>query len=78
VRLTKSLRRDAARGRGQALVEFALVFPIFMMLLMGIVMFGLYVFYNQQLTNAVREAARYASIHSSTAQCPTVSRLDPP
>jgi hypothetical protein len=78
VRLTKGLRRDASRGKGQALVEFALVFPIFMMLLMGIVVFGLYVFYNQQLTNAVREAARYASIHSSTAQCPTVSRLDPP
>jgi len=58
--------------------EFALIFPIFLMVLMAIIVFGLYVFYNQQLTNAVREAARYASIHSSTAQCPTVSRLDPP
>src|SRR4051812_25690396 len=64
-------------AKGQALVEFALVFPIFLMLLMAIIVFGLYVFYNQQLTNAVREAARYASVHSASAQCPTVSRLDP-
>ena len=64
--------------RGQALVEFALVFPIFLLLLMSIITFGLYIFYNQQLSSAAREAARYAAVHSSTAQCPTVSRLDPP
>lgn len=63
---------------GQALVEFALIFPIFLLLLMSIITFGLYTFYNQQLSNAAREAARYAAVHSSTAQCPTVSRLDPP
>jgi len=67
------------RGRsGQALVEFALVFPIFVIVLFSIITYGLYVFYGQQLENATREAARYAAIHSSTAQCPTVSRLDPP
>jgi Flp pilus assembly protein TadG len=65
-------------ARGQALAEFALVFPMFLLLLMSIVVFGLYVFYNEQLANAAREAARYAAVHSSTAQCPTVSRLDPP
>jgi hypothetical protein len=58
-------------------MEFALVFPIFMGLLMSVVVFGLFVFYNQQLENAAREAARYAAVHSTTAQCPTVSRLDP-
>jgi TadE-like protein len=63
---------------GQALVEFALIFPVFLVLLMSIITYGLYVFYNQQLSNAAREAARYAAVHSSTAQCPTVSRLDPP
>ncbi len=63
--------------QGQALVEFSLVFPLFMLVLMSIIVFGLYIFYNQQLESAVREAARYASIHSSTSQCPTVSRIDP-
>lgn len=68
----------AKSGKGQALVEFALVFPLFLILLMSIITYGLYVFYNEQLTNAAREAARYAAVSSSTAQCPTVSRLDPP
>jgi hypothetical protein len=70
--------RGIARPSGQALVEFTLVFPLFLLLLFSIISFGLYIFYNQQLANAAREAARYAAVHSSTAQCPTVSRLDPP
>jgi TadE-like protein len=59
------------------MVELALVFPLFVMLLFGIVTLGMGVFYQQQLTNAAREAARYASIHSATAAQPTVSKLDP-
>jgi len=62
---------------GQAMVELALVFPLFIMLFFGIITLGVGVFYQQQLTNAAREAARYASIHSATALCPTVSKLDP-
>lgn len=65
-------------GSGQALVEFALVFPVFMFLVFSIVVLGLWVFYNQQLENAAREAARYAATHSASAQCPTVSMIDPP
>ncbi len=59
------------------MTEFALILPVFVLVLFSIIVFGLYVFYNQQLANAAREAARYAAIHSATAQCPTVSRLDP-
>jgi hypothetical protein len=65
------------RPRGQALTEFALVFPILAIALFGIISLGLWVFYQQQLSNAAREAARYAAIHSSSAQCPTVSHIDP-
>jgi TadE-like protein len=65
------------RLRGQSLVEFALVLPIFTMLFAGIIIFGVGVFYQQQLNNAAREAARYASIHSATSTCPTTSRLEP-
>lgn len=63
--------------RGQAIVELVLAAPLFLMVLLGIVVLGLGVFYQQELTNAAREAARYAAIHSATAQCPTVSNLDP-
>ncbi len=55
----------------------ALVAPLFFMLVFGIIILGIGVFYQQQVTNAAREAARYAAITSATAQCPTASTLDP-
>lgn len=74
----KLLRRRRPESRGQAMVEFALIFPLFLLVLMGVIVLGIIVFYNQQLTNAAREAARFASIHSASAQCPVVSNLRPP
>jgi hypothetical protein len=47
------------------------------MVLFGVITLGIGVFYHQQVTNAAREAARYASIHSATAMNPTVPWLDP-
>lgn len=45
-------------NRGAALVEFAIVLPLLLLLLVGIIEFGL-LFYNKQvLTNASREGAR--------------------
>lgn len=65
------------RTRGQALVEFALVAPLLILVVGGIISLGIGVFYQQQLTNAAREAARYAAIHSETSQCPTRSTRAP-
>ena len=59
------------------MVELALVFPLFTLVLGGLVLLGVGVFYQQELTNAAREAARYAAIHSATSQCPTTSWLSP-
>jgi hypothetical protein len=66
-----------APSRGQSVVELALVLPLFLMVLIGIISLGIGVFYQQQVTNAAREAARYASIHSATARCPVVGQHDP-
>lgn len=60
--------------RGQTLVETALILPLFLMVICGIIVLGIGVFYQQQLTNAAREAARFAAINSATAECPTVPR----
>jgi TadE-like protein len=65
------------RRRGQALVELALIAPLLFVTLAAIVTLGIGVFYQQQIANAAREAARYAAIHSETSQCPTVSNLEP-
>lgn len=70
------LPRD--RSRGQALTEFALVLPLGLSVLVGILVLGMAVFFQQQVTNAAREAARYAAVHSATSQCPTVSNREPP
>ena len=51
------------RESGQSMVEFALVLPVLLLLLCGIVDFG-WIYYNQiTLNNAAREGARYAVIH---------------
>lgn len=57
--------------RGQAMVEFALVAPIFLLILFGILEFGRYVYIAQILNNAAREGARYAIVHGSTSLCPS-------
>ncbi|MGN0334309.1 MAG: TadE/TadG family type IV pilus assembly protein [Lachnospiraceae bacterium] len=49
--------------KGQATVEFALILPIFILLVFGIIDFG-WLFYNKiQVNNASREGARYAVVH---------------
>lgn len=56
-------RTSRKRESGQAIVEFALVLPILLVLLCGIIDFG-WIYYNQiTLNNAAREGARYAVIH---------------
>jgi hypothetical protein len=68
---SRNVRRDARRG--QALVEAALVLPLFIAVIAAVIVFGIGLFYQQQITNAAREAARYAALHSATADCPTSS-----
>jgi len=63
--------------RGQALTEFALVAPLLTMVLVGIIVLGFGVFLQQEVTNVAREGARFAVLHSATAQCPTVSNKAP-
>jgi hypothetical protein len=68
-----SVRRGGGR-QGQTLVEAALVLPLFIAVITGVIVFGIGLFYQQQVTNAAREGARYAALHSATADCPTSSR----
>lgn len=79
------MTRRALIGRGQrhhrraqALVEFALVAPIFFLMLFGIIDFGRYVYYVQILNNAAREGARYAIVHGSNSFVPAGPASDDP
>ena len=50
-------------NKGQSLVEFALVLPMLLLLLMGIFDLGRAVYYFSTISNAANEAARYGAIY---------------
>lgn len=54
--------------RGQAMVEFALVLPIFMLLIFGIVDFGMGFHTWITVTNSAREGARLGAVRGTQAQ----------
>jgi hypothetical protein len=56
---------------GQALAEFALVAPIFFLLLFAIIEGGRFILFYQALNNAARDGARYAIVHGSNSSCPS-------
>ncbi len=57
--------KKSRREDGQATVEFALILPVFLLILCGIIDFG-WLFYNQlSLNNACREGARYAVVNTA-------------
>src|SRR5438093_12700167 len=58
--------------RGQNLVEFGLVLPILIIMMLGIVDLGFIYFIRGSVENATREAARYASVHPPSASIASV------
>ena len=60
-------RRSRDQG-GAAAVEFALILPIFLMLLFGIIDFGYMINRGSMINNAARDAVRVASLQQPKAQ----------
>jgi len=54
--------------RGQSLLEFAVVAPLFLLIVMGVVDFGVGLKSWIQVTNAAREAARYGAVYCSAGE----------
>jgi Flp pilus assembly protein TadG len=71
-----AVKHSRNRSRGQALVETALVLPVFLALLLGIVDMGRAVWATTSLASAAREAARFAIVHGGNAN--TVCPVGPP
>jgi Flp pilus assembly protein TadG len=65
--------RMKRRRQGQALVEFALIVPIFLLLVLGVFEFGRAWNVYQVLTDAAREGARTAVLARSTITADTVA-----
>jgi Flp pilus assembly protein TadG len=64
-------RADRPCSQGQSLVEFALVFPIFMLVLGGVIQFGMIFWGQNSLNQVVRDLGRYAV--TDTGSCATVT-----
>jgi Flp pilus assembly protein TadG len=62
------LLNPGARRRGAHTVEFALIFPIAFLILVGLVVCAMGVFRYQQMAYLAREAARYAATHAGQYQ----------
>jgi Flp pilus assembly protein TadG len=69
-RTTRSLVRRVCQDRGQALAEFAVVLPVLMLIIVGILTFGRYENYANQETQLASEGGRWASVNvnPSTSQ----------
>ena len=62
------MKRQACKKnrRGAAIVEMAIVLPLFFAVVLGIIEFGRAMMVNQLMTNAAREATRMAIVDGST------------
>ena len=65
-RLTRALRR----GGGQSLVEFSLLLPVMLIIIFGIIDFGMGLRSYISLTNATREGARFAAVGNPAGSYP--------
>ncbi len=72
--------RSDSRGRrphgqaGQSLVEFALIVPILLMIFLGVLDLGRSFYTYISLTNAAREAARFAAVNNVSASSAQVTQ----
>ncbi len=66
IKLIRKRKKDGEKG--QALAEFALLVPIFMLLLFAIVDFGMGFYSWITVTNAAREGARLGAVLASEEQ----------
>ena len=70
------MRAHRFGSRGQSLVEFALILPIFLLMIMGIVDAGRLIYTFNTVSNAARDGARIAIVNQSdhgTTTCDTAS-----
>lgn len=67
-------RITRSRKRGQALVEFAIVLPIFLLVVLLIFDAGRAIYFYSAIHNAAREGARYGIIHQDTVKIQNVTR----
>lgn len=72
-RLNLRLARRLRREDGTALVEFAVVLPLLVLILMGIIYLGRYINYTNDATQLASSAARWAAINANPGASSSIS-----
>ena len=65
----------ASRGRGQALVEFALALPVLVVLIAGVLELGRGYAFAMETSNTARDAARYVAGKTATTNGPGLAAM---
>jgi Flp pilus assembly protein TadG len=68
-------RRSGSRTRGAVLIEFVLVLPLFLLLMLAAIDWGWYFVLRQTAINATREGARTGSVQNDLATADQAARL---
>jgi len=74
VLLKRSKRRHGHGEKGQALVEFVFVLPLFLVLVLAVVDFGMGLHTWISVTNGAREGARLGSVQATAGEIETKVR----
>ncbi|HIE50935.1 MAG TPA: pilus assembly protein [Armatimonadetes bacterium] len=69
------MHSNTRRQQGQAVVEMALVLPILLLLLLGVISFGLLYSHQLIITTAAREGARRGAVGETDEEIAEVIRL---
>jgi Flp pilus assembly protein TadG len=64
IAINSTQRRSTRRQRGLAAVEFAIVAPVLLLLMLGVAELGRALYQYNTLSKAVRDSARYYSTHA--------------
>lgn len=67
MKTARSIHRNRDRSRAQGMVEFALIMPLLLLLLIGIIEFGYFFFIYSSVNSAAREAVRYGAAAGDSA-----------
>jgi Flp pilus assembly protein TadG len=57
-------KRSTEKGRGQSVVEMALLLPVLLLVVVGLIEFGRAFLFYTMISNAAREGARYGMVHA--------------
>ena len=67
--MTRKWHALAKDSRGSAFVEFALLAPVFFLVILGIIDFGRMMWTSNTVEHAATEGARYAAVRRAAAGC---------